>query len=291
MIKTSLKELSEIIDKYGNDVSGIDLTNKRFRNVDLTNVILPRDKELLRKATYKSINNCVLSGIDFQFYNMKDVCLKGSSIKSDCILPKDENFFVNLKNSSLQNVKFDDLDLSVYSFDNVDITNTSFAYNVKLPKDRELFKKIKNQSLLGTVLPKSDYSIYNFEGVSIKGAIFTEDSILDKNKNLFQGLKDKSLAFCRLPSGDYRLFDFKEVSLLYSTFQGNSILPEEYGFAKMVSTMQGSDLGDNYNKNVHLYDFSDIPYNIEVKLETSEQEIIFYKKYEKELLNGKIKLK
>ena len=291
MIETNLKEVNKIISKYGKDISKVNLYNKDFRNVDFSNIKLPDDNMLFQKATYKNLEKCIFDNIDLSFYNMNGISIKGSCIKPKCILPNNKDFFIELKDSSLQGVRFVDSNISEYSFDGVNITNTYFSDKVVLPNDKALFKKIKNSSLLGTTLPNGDYSEFDFRGVSLKGVVFRENSVFGGNKDLFQTIKDKSLAFAKLPSGDYSFYDFKGVSLLYTVFQGDVTLPQEYNFVKKVATIQGSELGDNYNKNAHLYDFTNMPYNIELESLSYEQEVIIYKKYEKELRNGKIKVR
>lgn len=244
-----------------------------MKNTDLNHI-----KDIVNKYG-KDLSDFDLSNKDFTKYNFSEV-----------ILPKDKYLFQKIKNSSISYSIFSNIDLSMYELEGVYISGADFSNKVIFTNDTNIFQKIKDKDLSYVSLPQLDYSMYNFVGVNLMGVKFQDKSKISEDRDFFQEIKNKNLNFATLPEGDYSGYDFKDVSMYYTKFGERSLMPKDYSLFKKIAMLKDVSGLNNCANDIHLYDLSDIPYNLRIAGIDDAQSFLIYKRFVEDNKNSRVKI-
>lgn len=192
--------IEEVIINEGDNLEYIDLTGVNLIRSDLSNIKLPKDKNLFQKIKGKSLFGVTLPDDDYSEYNFEGVNITSTRFTPNSILPKDKNLFKLIYRSELYGTYLPNIDLNNYDFTGVCIAGAVFTKNSIFSNDINFFQRIYNKNIYKTTLPIHDYSIYNFADVNVVAANFQEDSPFETDKvNFFQVVRDKCFIATILP--------------------------------------------------------------------------------------------
>ena len=191
--------IEELLINEGFDLTNSDLTDINLIRSNLSNVKLPKDKNLFQKIKNKSLFGVTLPHGDYSYYNFDGVNITSVTFTPDSKLPKDRDFFKKIFRKELYGTVLPTIDMNDYDFDGVYIAGAVFTRNTIFSTNTDFFQIIHNKNIYKTVLPVHDYSPYNFNDVNVVAANFQEDSKFELENNIFQKVRDKSFIATILP--------------------------------------------------------------------------------------------
>lgn len=303
--------LNELIERYNgnlelattNDLRGIYLDCSNF-----TNIQLPTNPEFFQLIHGKKVYSCKLPPINFNNYNIADVCFEDTEFSDGTIFSDDFFYkirnrtltlcklpFINFNGKIIDGVRFNDTQLhpdTIFSNDffikaridnykmkkillKIDFSNVAakdvFFQNISFSEGTRFTEEFfRNNKFNCVSLPPINFNNFNVDDFLISGLEFSEGTIFPRN--FFQRIRAKYTG-CRLPNLDLSTFELTGVDFRHSAFEENTILPND--FFQMIYDKNVQDV-KLPNLDLSNYDVNDVDFRDAVFKENTVLPLNFF---------------